>query len=224
MKILVIADIYGEFEKLEKILDKVRGQDFDLVVSPGNMTDSFKQHTDFSQMDIADIILQKLISLKKPVYCVPGNHDPYEILDIFTDYGINLHYSINKNHGIQFMGFGGARTPFNTLFEPTEEETKDALNKMHKKIKGKFILVTHNPPKDTKIDKISSGEHVGSQTIKDFIIKSKPLLLITAHIHEAAGVDSIGPTTIFNPGPAFNNSYGIVNITGDKIVCKSYKA
>ena len=220
MKILVIADIHGDFQTLEKILDKSPGPD--LVVCPGNFIDAFKLPPEFSQLDIADLILQKLLSLGKPLLCVPGNHDPPETLDLFEDYKINLHAKLKPFKGLQFLGYGGAHTPFNTLFEPTEEEVKEALNSLSNSVKNPLVLVVHNPPKNTKSDQLSSGKHVGSQAIRDFILAKKPILTLTAHIHEAAGQDILGGTVIFNPGPAFQGKFGLVEI-GKTIKCKTLK-
>lgn len=221
MKILVIADIHGKFQILEKIINKAEKENPDLVICPGNITDMFDVVQEFSQLDVADIIIQKLLSLRKPLLCVPGNHDPYDILDVFDDYKINLHGKRKKIMEINFMGFGGALTPFNTLFEPSEEETKETLERLA--VEATTILVVHNPPKNTKTDKLKSGEHVGSTAVREFIHTHKPLLTITAHIHEAFGEDKLGSTTLFNPGPAFQGRYGLVEITKNKIVCKNLK-
>jgi Icc-related predicted phosphoesterase len=222
IRILVIADIHGEFEKFSKLIDKTKEHDFDLVICPGDFTDIHNTPEGYSQIDIAELILQKLLSLGKPVFCIPGNHEPYDILEMFDEYGVNLHGRVRKFKGIEFTGFGGAATPFNTKFEPTEEEIKEALEKRVKDIKGRFILITHNPPFGTNLDKTESGEHVGSKTIKGFIEKNKPLLAISAHIHEAGGVDRLGETALFYPGVAYEGYYGLVE-AGKKIKCKIKK-
>lgn len=220
MKILIFADIHGEFEKISKIIQKIKVQDVDLILCPGDFTDMFNTPEGFSQIDIADMILQKILSLGVPVLCVPGNHDPYDVVDLFKDYGVNLHGTIKTFNNISFLGWGGAETPFNTNFEPTEEETREVLFKLEKKLENKkFILVTHNPPKNTKLDKTISGEHVGSKTIREFIEKKQPILSISAHIHESRGEDRIGNTVLFYPGASFEGYYGIVDID-KKIHCK----
>jgi Icc-related predicted phosphoesterase len=214
LKILVIADVHGEFEKFSKIIESLMSQDFDFVLCPGDFTDMYNVPEGYSQFDIAEIVIQKLLSLNKPVFCVPGNHDPYELIELFEEYGVNLHEKVKKaNEKLMFIGFGGAATPFNTKFEPTEEEIEKALEKQLIHIKGKkFILLTHNPPFGTKLDKIQTGEHVGSTTVRKFIEKEKPMLAISAHIHEAYGIDKFGQTTLFYPGPSYEGFYGIVEI------------
>lgn len=216
MKLLVVADVYGDFTTLGKIIEKARDLNPDVVICPGNITDMFAQASDFSQLDVADIIIQKLLSLGKPVLCVPGNHDPYDIIDVFEEYGVNLHgkHRVVNNH--HFIGFGGAKTPFNTPFEPSEEEVKEHLERLPNT--QPLIMVTHNPPKDTKLDVVKK-KHVGSLTIREEIQKKKPLVAIAAHILEGRGVDVLDSTTLFNPGPAFKGFFGMVNI-GKKVLCE----
>lgn len=146
LKILVIADIHGEFENFSRMVDRMREHDFDVVVCPGDFTDMYNTPEGFSQLDVAELIVQKLLSLGKPVLCIPGNHEPYEILDVFEEYGVNLHDRTRKINDLEFVGFGGAATPFNTKFEPSDEEIKRALEIRARDTKGRIILVVHNPP------------------------------------------------------------------------------
>lgn len=212
LKILVVADVHGEIEKLSEFLNSFKEKEFDLVLCPGDFTDMFSTPEGYSQTDIAEIVLQKLISLGRPVLCIPGNHEPYEILDLFDEYDVNLHARTRKFKGFELIGFGGASTPFNTKFEPTEREIKENLCKLKTRSKGKTILVIHCPPYGTVVDKTETGEHVGSKVIREFIETEKPILAISAHIHEAGGIDKIGETTVFYPGAIFNNAYGMVTI------------
>jgi Icc-related predicted phosphoesterase len=213
MKILIFADTHGEYEKAAEVLNRVRTEGIDLILCPGDFTDMFAVPEGFSQMDIADMILQKIMALKIPVLCIPGNHDPYEVLELFNEYNVNLHDKVKKVKGVHIIGWGGAPTPFNTIVEPSEEETAECLEKMYAKLKGeKFVLVVHNPPKDTNLDVAFSKRHVGSEAIRKFIEKRKPILAISAHIHEARGTDKLGSTQLFYPGALFEGYYGVAEI------------
>jgi Icc-related predicted phosphoesterase len=224
MKILIIADIHGEFEKAAHAIDKIKTEGIDLIVCPGDFTDMFAVPEGFSQLDIADMVLQKIMALKIPVLCVPGNHDPYDVLELFNEYNVNLHDKVKVVKGVTFIGWGGAATPFNTPFESSEEETAEYLEELHKKLKGKdFVLVVHNPPSNTNVDVTFSKKHVGSPAIRRFIEKSQPMLAISAHIHEAKGIDKLGKTTLFYPGALFEGYYGVVEINGKEVKCDSRK-
>ena len=224
MRILVVADIHGKFEMVSGILESAE-KDFDIILAPGDFTDIFNVPHGFSQENIADMVLQKLLALKKPAFCVPGNHDPYEILEIFDDYNVNLHHKVKTFDGVKFLGWGGAPTPFDTPFEPEEDETHESLESMSPHIeRGNFILMTHNPAKNTKLDRIASGEHVGSLEIRKFIEKSQPILAVSAHIHESGGDDTIGKTKLFYPGPLYEGYYGIVDVSGGGVKTKIEQA
>jgi Icc-related predicted phosphoesterase len=224
MRILIIADIHGKFGMLQKIIEDVNKEDFDFIISQGDFTDMFDGAQDFTQLEIADIVLQKLLILGKRLLCVPGNHDPYEIVDIFEEYGVNLHHKTTKIGDITFVGWGGADTPFNTHFEPSEEETEEALTGLLKGMKGKWALVTHAPPKDTKLDLVRKGMHVGSAALRKIITKSKPVFAVCAHIHENRGTERMGSTTVFYPGPAYEGYYGFVSVEKRKVKCEMRKA
>jgi Icc-related predicted phosphoesterase len=217
MKLLIIADIHGQYKQLDDIIDKVE-RDIDIVICPGDFTDMFDIPSGFSQIDIATIVLQKLLTLKKPTLCVPGNHDPYEIIDLFNEMGVNIHNKSRKISELIFAGYGGASTPFNTNFEPTEAEIETNLAKFKPD-----VLIVHAPPFNTLCDRIPSGQNVGSKAIRSFIQKNQPILTICAHIHESAGQDMIGKTKIFYPGPAYNGFYGIVTIQDKEVKCEIKK-
>ena len=222
MKILVVCDIHGNAKNLTKLVETFK-EKIDAIVCPGDFTDLFADTTDFDQLDITETETQKLLSLNKHLFCVPGNNDPYDVLEIFEYYQTNVHKKIKKLNNLLITGFGGAQTPFNTSYEPTEEEIKEGLGKIEPQLKGDFVFVTHNPPKDTKLDKLESGEHVGSKLFRDFILKHKPLLAISAHIFEAKGEDKLGDTTLFYPGALTDGFYGIVDIEGKKVKCEIKK-
>jgi Icc-related predicted phosphoesterase len=223
MKILIIADVHGYNKDISKSFEEVKTNGVDLVICPGDFTDMFNIETGFTQENVAEMVLQKLLAYNKPLLCVPGNHDPYEILDVFEDYGVNLHNKTRKMGNHTFIGWGGAATPFRTMFEPTEEETEEALKRLGEGVDNKSIVVLHNPPKGIKLDSVPDGSHVGSEAARKFIEEKQPLLVISAHIHEQHGIDRIGNTTIFYPGPFFNGDYGIVEIENNRVSCRRLK-
>lgn len=70
------------------------------------------------------------------------------------------------------------------------------------------VYVVHAPPFNTKLDIITTGAHVGSKAIKEFIEKEQPLLTLHGHIHESPKMsgswkDGIGKTTCINVGSSY---------------------
>jgi hypothetical protein len=80
------------------------------------------------------------------------------------------------------------------------------------------IFIPHAPPQKTSIDRIDSGHHVGSSAVRSFIDKKKPTLAVCGHIHESRGMDTLGPTTIVNCGPAGMGFYVVIGVGKTVIV------
>ena len=202
MKILAIADVHGDLEMLPILLDKVKeNYDFDVIVFPGDWTD-VNPPKGFEQIDVAMLLLEELKKNCKQLIAVPGNVDSKDLIPLLEEEGVSVHGRGIVVDNVGFYGYGGARTPFKTNIEPSEEELKLGLEKSWYEIKdAKFkVQVTHMPPLHTKIDLITTGLHVGSQAIRDFIESNQPTLAISAHVHEGFGMDKIGKTLLFNPG------------------------
>ena len=70
----------------------------------------------------------------------------------------------------------------------------------------------HQPPKDTCCDIVSAGFHVGSPLLRQFIEQVQPLIVVTGHIHESAGIDHIGRTVVVNPGSLAEGKYAVVEL------------
>ncbi|NPA69911.1 MAG: metallophosphoesterase [Crenarchaeota archaeon] len=212
MRILVVSDIHDKFENVKKLKNVQR----DLTIVLGDFVE-------FGKPDISTVrkILEELGSQGETLY-VPGNCDPREAtqdLSISNTFNIHARYRIIGDYVI--VGYGGSNpTPFNTPLEFPEETIERELESAVKEALGtgkKLIFACHAPPKDTAIDKIVSGAHVGSKAIRDLIEKYKPVLGLHGHIHEAIGMERLGETMVLNPGPLAWGRYVIVEIEGDKI-------
>ena len=219
MKILVISDIHGDVENILRFLDRVKELEFEVVVCPGDLTDPFSLPKGFTQLEIAKLILEELKSLGKPLLVVPGNNDTPEILNWLEKEKVSLHGKGKKIGEVGFYGCGGAKTPFNTSFELDEVEMRTWLEKGWEEVKEceLKVQVTHSPPFNTRVDRIFSGGHVGSKVIREFILEKKPQVAISAHIHEAKGVDRLNGTLLMNSGKFPEGNVGWIEISKDKV-------
>ncbi|MCD6482648.1 MAG: metallophosphoesterase [Candidatus Aenigmarchaeota archaeon] len=212
-RILVLADIHADIENLLKFIREIKQKEkFDFVVSPGDFIDSLlPKYMDV--YEVFDIIIEELKLLDKPLITVPGNQDG-EILDELKKETYCVHGKGYVFDDIGFYGYGGARTPAKTSLEPSEEELIHALEKSYQEIyNAKYkIQVTHMPPYETKLDLLPFGFHVGSKAIRNFISLRSPTVAISAHIHEAKGVDRINNTKIINPGRFTEGNYAIAEV------------
>src|SRR3989338_1849801 len=166
MNIAVVSCIHGDVENLMKFLDRISLLDLDVVVCPGDFTD-FTIPKGFSRLDVCKIILEELKGLNKPILAVPGSWDG-DLIEFLKKEKVSIHAEGKTIGGVGFYGYGGAKTPFNTPFEPSEGEIELGLEKSYNEVKGADIKiqVTHAPPSKTKVDMIVSGAHVGSDAVR----------------------------------------------------------
>lgn len=218
MDILVLSDIHGDVENLLTYFDKIKELKFDVIVCPGDLTD-INTPKGFSQEDIAKLIISELKTLKKPVLTVPGNMDTKEIIEFLENENVSIHGRGKIISGYGFYGFGGAKTPFQTNIEPSEEELRVGLKSAWNGVKDiKYrIQVTHNPPNGTRLDIIQSGLHVGSNVIREFIESYEPIVAISAHIHESRGTDRLKKTFLINSGRFPEGYFGLINIENETV-------
>jgi Icc-related predicted phosphoesterase len=101
-----------------------------------------------------------------------------------------------------------------TMYYLTEEEIAAALQQGRMQVGEPRweVVISHPPPRRTKLDVIANGEHVGSTALRDFIETAQPHLVICGHIHESRGIDHIGDTTLVNCGAACRGYYAVVDI------------
>jgi len=181
MKILAFSDLHGDKKALSSLIKISNSKKPDVIVCTGDISDN--------RMSVKDIITE-LKKSGKPILIVHGNHETRE--EIKSDKQVtNLHKKIMSIENHNFIGFGGGGFSRKDLeFETFSKNIK----------KENIVLVTHAPPYNTSLDILPMG-HVGSMSIKNFIKKHKPVLVICGHIHENDGKsEKINKTLIINPG------------------------
>ncbi|MBI2084171.1 MAG: metallophosphoesterase [Candidatus Aenigmarchaeota archaeon] len=220
MNIAVLGCIHGDIEAIMKFLDKMSVLSIDAIVCPGDFTD-YAVPKGFSRTDIVRIILEELKSLHAPIITVPGSWDK-DVIEFLKKESISVHGEGKVIDGVGFYGYGGARTPFKTPFEPAEGEIMLGLENAFGEVKRADIKiqVTHVPPFNTKIDLIPTGAHVGSLAVREFIEANQPDAAVCAHIHESSGVDIIKGTKVINSGRFPEGYFGLVSVDDGKVDVK----
>ncbi|ACS90014.1 MULTISPECIES: YfcE family phosphodiesterase [Thermococcus] len=202
MKIIAITDIHGRANKVKEILEHLKGEEFDLILIAGDITH-------FGGKEAAYNILKEFISFEKPFYAVMGNCDGRDTLELLEELNVNLHGKRIEFNGVGITGIGGSNiTPFSTIWELSENEIWEILVENYQ---DGDIVLSHAPPRNTKVDKTFVGTHAGSKSLRKFIEEKHPPLVICGHIHEAMGIDEIGRTLIVNPGPLSRGHYAIID-------------
>ena len=207
MNIMAFGDIHEYLHPLAALAEPLRRADVVLVT--GDMTR-------WRGPETATRVLQALRHYNPNVLAQVGNTDSWDVHRHLTQVGMNLHGQGHRFGDVGIFGVGGFNyTPFGTPTEFSEEELADYLLTGYDLVKeARYkILVAHCPPYRTAIDRIHSGAHVGSHSVRTFIETYQPDLCISGHIHEAPGEDSIGQTLLLNPGMLAQGGYVAVTWT-----------
>ncbi|MGY4884533.1 MAG: metallophosphoesterase family protein [Nanobdellota archaeon] len=189
-RILAVGDIHGDSKLVEKLAKKAKDENVDLVIIAGDLT--------FLENSTKNLI-GPFIKEKKEVILIPGNHETMSTITPLTQiYPGTRHvhgYSVIKGDiGIFGSGYESATGPFFV----EDEEIFKILKKGNDKIKDlkKKIMVTHAHPKGSVAE--FSG-FPGSKAVEKAIKEFKPDVLISAHIHEAGGLqEKIGKTKVIH--------------------------
>jgi len=207
MKIISFGDIHEDTSNLVKIKSIL--ETADLIVVSGDLTNC---HGKVEAKNVLDTIRKH----NKNMLVQYGNMDKSAVDEYLTSEGINLHGNGYIFDDVGIFGCGGSsQTPFNTPSEIPEADIEKYLTNGYNKVKNAKwkIMVCHTPPKDTAIDVVRSGLHVGSSVVRNFIEKHKPHVCISGHIHESRGKDKIGDTVVLNAG-MFRDGWYIEVIIG----------
>ena len=214
MKILMITDIHSKPEKIYAYLDE---NSVDEIIITGDVTE-FGPETLFVDT------LNKFSEYAN-VHALFGNCDPKNSSELLEkSNATNIHDNTSNIGDIQLVGFGGSNpTPFDTPNEYSDESLYENLSKYSDVLSSDSftILVTHAPPLDTNADKIESGAHVGSSGVRKINEETQPTLNVCGHVHESIGKDTIGQTTVVNPGDASTGHACIIDLSEDDIKNKN---
>jgi Icc-related predicted phosphoesterase len=187
MRIVAVADTHGLHGDIEI-------PDGDVLVHAGDLT----SHGDLE--GIAE--LNRWIGeLPHPsTIVIAGNHDfclesdPGLGREIFT----NAHYLRDEAvtiEGVRFYGSPWQPWFFDWAFNLQRGEP---LRRKWDLIPDDTdVLITHGPPRGI-LDRTTSGELVGCDDLRQAVERIRPQLHIFGHIHEAYGVERLGPTAFVN--------------------------
>jgi len=217
MKVLVLSDIHNDVENIMNYIEKLSKMDIDIIVAIGDFID-YNVPKGFTKTDMAKLILEELSVFKKPILTVPGNFDK-ELIEFFDEKKVGLHGTGRVFEDVGFYGFGGAKTPFSTPLEPSEKEIEDGLKRGFEKVKKckVKIQITHMPPARTRLDVVYTGAHIGSEVVRKFIEENKPDVAVSAHVHEARGVDELKNTKLMNTGRFPEGHCGMITIKNGEV-------
>jgi len=188
-KILAVGDLHGDTGLIKKLADRAKKENIDLVILAGDIT-FFGQET--------KNLIRPFTEARKQVLIIPGNHEGTETIDFLS----KIYSGVKNIHGYSFkkgdLGIFGAGTVDWGSEGIKSKELFELLKKGNEYIKNlkKKIMVTHMHPRGGKAE--FSG-FKGSSAVKKALKEFKPDFLISAHIHEAGGIEEkIGKTKVIN--------------------------
>lgn len=208
MKFLVLSDIHGNIDNLEKLAPI--SKEADGIIFAGDFTEFNNEKTGVPA-------LKALCKMHETIFAVRGNCDYPSLEEEFEASDISCERQLVMHEGLAFAGsHGGSKFTGTTPNERTVEELQSDFNIITEEGSQEWdnlIAVMHNPPKDTDCDKIPGDIHVGSELSTKFIEEYKPLAVITGHIHESAAICKVENTTIINPGAVLEGKYAWLEVS-----------
>src|SRR3989344_1280328 len=192
MKIMALSDIHGDINLASAKAEEAKKANVDFVLLCGHLTFNDSR---------AEGIIGPFKEKGLKIGIIPGNHEPTSTINFLTE-----RYKLVNLHGYSYyldrVGMFGCGSANIGLFQLSEEEIFDSLEKGHKSIedKQKKIMVTHVHPSGSLIERFTSF-FPGSDAVRYAIEKFQPDLALCGHVHEADGIEElIGKTRVINVG------------------------
>lgn len=211
---IAIGDLHGDVSRVGRIPGIREAQ---AVLISGDITDyGSKAH--------AERLLGEIERFNSKILAQIGNMDTADVEKYLEERGFNVHArTTDLGFHVGLVGVGySTPTPFGTPSEVSDAQIADWLDQAMKEGRRHkhLILMAHNAPFGTKIDRVGFGHSVGSSAVREFIERHQPDVCIAGHIHESKGVDRIGQTQIVNSGLFSTGGYVLIRLVEDKLEAK----
>lgn len=189
MKVFVFSDTHRDYKRLREIVE----MEAELFVCAGDLS-NFGSGLEESGQILAPLGARLLV--------IPGNNETHaDLLKLSKRHGfVDFHGQTHRvgKHILGGLGYSPP-TPFGTPGEMEDSEFAKRLEAFTGL--QNLLLITHGPPHGTELDRVWGGRHVGSKAIREFILRERPLLNLSGHIHETEGVvTQLGATECENVG------------------------
>lgn len=207
--IAYLVDMHDRFEAVPEAIADIGA--VDLLIVGGDITTG-------GSPDDAEAAIEQWRPLTPRLLALAGNMDSPAIDARLADLGVALDARGFAFGDVGVCGVSAAPlSPLQTPYELRDEELERRSKSAFAAVAGCRVRIfcPHAPPKGTVCDELPDGRHVGSVVVRSIVEREQPDLVLCGHIHEARGVDEIGPTRIVNPGPAAARHYAAVGVDGE---------
>jgi uncharacterized protein len=206
MRIAYVVDVHDRFDAVGRALEETG--DVDLLLVGGDITTAGSPEDAARAIETWQPLVPRLLA-------VAGNMDSPAIDARLAQLGVALDGRGIVVDGVGVCGVSAAPlSPMHTPYELTDEELAHRAHDAFAAIAGARLKVfcPHAPPFDTACDRLPSGEHVGSGVIRDVVEREQPDVVLCGHIHESRGTDTIGRSSIVNPGPVGAGHFALLDV------------
>ena len=206
---------FGDIHESTAVLPSIPGlAEAEGVIITGDITNRGNRES-------ADRVIGAVADINPRIYAQPGNMDTDVVQAYLRERDIDIHLRVRElAPGLGLMGVGlSTPTPFSTPSEVPDGTIGTWLDETFAKAKGfeTLIVAVHEPPIDSAVDMIGAGQHVGSPSVRKFIERVQPDVVLTGHIHESRAVDMIGQTPVINPGMLAGGGYVRIEFQNGKL-------
>jgi len=185
--IYAAADIHGRPERLAAVETHVAAHRPDLLILAGDLSRRIRPGE----------VAGPLSRLSLPTFFIRGNSDSRMLEDSFgrTSRLQNLHATRKIVSDVGFVGVGGTiPLPFHSRLGLAESALVARLSDL---MQPGDVLVVHPPPYGVR-DRVLGRFHAGSRAVKRLVERRAPALVVCGHIHEQAGIETLGKTVVVN--------------------------
>jgi len=206
MRIAYVVDVHAHFDAVPAALEKTGP--VDVLVLGGDLTNA-------GSPDDVERAVESWRPLAPTLLAVAGNMDSPAIDARLVELGVSLDGRGVVLGDVGLHGASAAKlSPLHTPYELPDEELgrRAEAGNAHVSDCAVRIFCPHSPPHATACDRLRSGEPVGSPSLRAFVERAQPDLVLCGHIHESRGEDTIGRSRVVNPGPAFAGHYALIEV------------
>jgi Icc-related predicted phosphoesterase len=177
LKILFTSDFHGKEDLKQAAIEEANSGDYDLFVNLGDFMDEEYATELFDAIDI-------------PGLGCTGNRDMF-FDDDFLDGAVPVYNFLEANIDDEYlMILIGGDFP-----DDIKGKVSDLIDEHGDP--SKVIIGSHYPPHKLG-DKIHSGRRIGFEQFRELIIRKKPALWVSGHVHEDFGQFSLMNTRVLN--------------------------
>jgi len=210
MLIYAAADIHGHPRRIRSIQKQIAVHRPDILVLAG----------DISRRRQPEAMLDGLNRLDLPVLVIRGNSDCRHLVGLLSSFHRlrSIDLSVARFGDVEIIGIGGTLPlPFHSRLGLKESE---AVSRVSDMLQAHSVLVVHPPPHGVR-DRVLGRFHAGSRAVRQLIDNHSPALVICGHIHEQAGVETIGRTIVVNCAMGRSSDGALIHYDGRSLpVCR----